>query len=68
MAETLAFTFRGLLSQSFYDLTNQIWCLILVPRTPAITTGLRKHAFSLIDRQNQEPCLVQSIQTKSLFH
>ena len=48
MAETLAFTFRGLFSQSFYDLANQSYPLLLVQETPAITTGLSKHAFDLI--------------------
>lgn len=48
VAETLAFTFWGLFSQSFCDPANQAWSLMLVPETPAITTGLSKYTFNLI--------------------
>jgi hypothetical protein len=48
VAETLAFTFWGLLSQSFCDTANQVWNLSLVPETPAITTGLSRHTSNII--------------------
>jgi hypothetical protein len=48
VAETLAFTVWGLFSQSFCDPANQVRSLMLVPETPAITTGLSKYTFNLI--------------------
>jgi hypothetical protein len=56
VAETLAFTFRGLFSQSFCDPANQIWSSFLVPETKGNRLSKRL------------PCLVQSALTKCSFH